>query len=92
MAITKEIVVDKIEVLEMGQVQVRTATVIKEDNKELTRSFQRHVVNPRTKSGDTWGDTDISSEDARVQAIANATWTSDVKSAYERFIDSQETL
>jgi len=92
MAITKEIVVDKIEVLEMGQVQVRTATVIKEDNKELTRSFQRHVVNPRTKSGDTWGDTDISSEDARVQAIANATWTSDVKSAYETFIDSQETL
>ena len=92
MAITKEIVVDKVEVLEMGQVQVRTATVIKEDNKELTRSFQRHVVNPRTKSGDTWGDTDISSEDARVQAIANATWTSDVKSAYETFIDSQETL
>ena len=92
MAITKEIVVDKIEVLEMGQVQVRTATVIKEDNKALTRSFQRHVVNPRTKSGDTWGDTDISSEDARVQAIANATWTSDVKSAYETFIDSQETL
>ena len=91
MAITKEIVVDKIEVLEMGQVQVRTATVIKEDNKELTRSFQRHVVNPRTKSGDTWGDTDISGEDARVQAIANATWTSDVKSAYETFIDSQGT-
>ena len=88
MAITKEIVVDKIEVLEMGQVQVRTATVIKEDNKELTRSFQRHVVNPRTKSGDTWGDTDISGEDARVQAIANATWTSDVKSAYETYIDS----
>ena len=91
MAITKETVVDKVEVLEMGQVQVRTATVIKEDNKELTRSFQRHVVNPRTKSGDTWGDTDISGEDARVQAIANATWTSDVKSAYETFIDSQGT-
>ena len=89
MAITKETVVDKIEVLEMGQVQVRTATVIKEDGKELTRSFHRHVLEPRTKSGDTWGDTDISSEDARVQAICNATWTSDVKSAYETFIDSQ---
>jgi len=89
MAITKEIVVDKVEVLEMGQVQVRTATVIKEDSKEITRSFQRHVLAPRTKSGDTWGDTDISGEDARVQAIANATWTSDVKSAYETFIDSQ---
>jgi hypothetical protein len=91
MAITKETVVDKIEVLEMGQVQVRTATVIKEDGTELNRNFHRHVLQPRTKSGDTWGDTDVSSEDARVQAIANATWTSDVKSAYETFIDSQGT-
>ena len=89
MAITKETVVDKIEVLEMGEVQVRTATVIKEDDTEVNRTFHRHVLNPRTKSGDTWGDTDVSSEDARVQAIANATWTSDVKSAYETFIDSQ---
>ena len=91
MAITKETVVDKIEVLEMGQVQVRTATVIKEDGTELNRNFHRHVLQPRIKSGDTWGDTDVSSEDARVQAIANATWTSDVKSAYETFIDSQGT-
>ena len=88
--ITKETVVDKIEVLEMGQVQVRTATVIKEDGTELNRSFHRHVLAPRTKSDDTWGDTDISGEDAKVQAIANATWTDDVKSAYESFIDSQE--
>jgi len=92
MAITKETVVDKIEVLEMGQVQVRTATVIKEDDAELNRNFHRHVLAPRTKTGDTWGDTDISGEDARVQAIANATWTNDVKSAYETLIDSQETL
>mgnify|MGYP003122667736 CR=1 FL=1 len=90
MAITKETVVDKIEVLEMGQVQVRTATVIKEDNTELNRQFARHVLNPRTKTDDTWEDTDISGEDARVQAICNATWTDDVKSAYESFIDSQE--
>jgi len=89
MAITKETVVDKIEVLEMGQVQVRTATVIKEDGAELNRNFHRHVLQPRTKTGDTWGDTDISAEDARVQAIANATWTNDVKSAYETLIDSQ---
>ena len=88
MAITKEIVADKIEVLEMGQVQVRTATVIKEDGAELNRNFHRHVLQPRTKSGDTWGDTDISGEDARVQAICTATWTSDVKSAYETYIDS----
>ena len=89
MAITKEIVVDKIEVLEMGQVQVRTATVIKEDGAELNRNFHRHVLQPRTKTGDTWGDTDISGEDAKVQAIANATWTDEVKSVYETLIDSQ---
>lgn len=89
MAITKETVVDKIEVLEIGLIQVRTATVIKEDGTELSRNFHRHVLNPRTKSGDTWGDTDISGEDARVQAIANATWTDEVKSAYETLIDSQ---
>ena len=87
--IIKETVVDKIEVLEMGEIQVRTATVIKEDDAELNRSFHRHVLLPRTKSGDTWEDTDISGEDAKVQAIANATWTDEVKSAYETLIDSQ---
>ena len=92
MAITKEIVVDKIEVLEMGQVQVRTATVIKEDGTQLSRSFHRHVVIPSTKTGDTWGDTDISGEDARVQAICTATWTDAVKTAYQEMMDAQETL
>ena len=92
MAITKETVVDKIEVLEMGQVQVRTATVIKEDGTELNRSFHRHVLAPRTKSGDTWGDTDISGEDARVQAICNATWTDDVKKAYQDMMDAESGL
>ena len=92
MAITKEIVVDKIEVLEMGQVQVRTATKTVEDGNELNRSFHRHVIEPSTKIGDTWEDTDISSEDARVQAICTATWTDAVKTAYQTMIDAQETL
>ena len=91
MAITKETVVDKIEVLEMGQVQIRTATKIIEDGNELNRSFHRHVLQPSTKTGDTWGDTDISNEDARVQAIATGTWTDEVKTAYQTMIDSQET-
>ena len=91
MALTKETVVDKIEVLEMGQVQVRTATRVKEDGAVLSSSFHRHVVNPSTKTGDTWGDTDISGEDARVQAVANATWTSAVKTAYQEMIDAQTT-
>ena len=88
MALTKETIVDKIEVLEMGQVQVRTATRVKEDGAVLSSSFHRHVVEPSTKTGDTWGDTDISGEDARVQAVANATWTSAVKTAYQEMIDA----
>ena len=90
MALTKETVVDKIEVLEMGQVQVRTATRVKEDGTVLSSSFHRHVVEPSVKTGDTWGDTDISGEDSRVQAVATATWTSDVKTAYQEMIDAQE--
>ena len=89
MALTKETVVDKIEVLEMGQVQVRTATRVMEDGAVLSSSFYRHVLSPSTKTGDTWGDTDISGEDARVQAVANATWTSAVKTAYQEMIDAQ---
>jgi len=90
MAITKEIIADKIEVLESGNVQVRTATVIKEDGTELTRSFHRHVLSPSTKTGDTWGDTDISSEKTNVQAICNAVWTSAVKTAYQEQQDAAE--
>ena len=101
MALTKEIVVDKIEVLEMGQVQVRTATRVKEDGAVLSSSFHRHVVEPRYRTGrviaedgsvtsaGTWNDTDISGEDARVQAVANATWTDSVKTAYQEMVDSQ---
>ena len=92
MAITKETVVDKIEVLEMGQVQVRTATKIMEDGNELNRSFHRHVLEPSIKNGDTWEDTDISGEDAKVQAICNATWTDQVKTAYQEMIDAQTNL
>ena len=88
MALTKEIVVDRIEVLEMGQVQVRTVTRVKEDGAMLSSSFQRHVLDPSVKTGDTWGDKDISGEDARVQAIATATWTSAVKTAYQKMIDA----
>ena len=89
MALTKETVVDKIEVLEMGEVQVRTATRVKEDGAVLSSSFHRHTISPSTKTGDTWADTDISGEDARVQAVANATWTDSVKTAYQAMIDAQ---
>ena len=102
MALTKETVVDKIEVLEKGQVQVRTATRVLEDGVQLSSAFSRHVLVPSIKTGEvkndageittagTWGDTDISGEDARVQAVATATWTSAVKTAYQEMIDAQE--
>ena len=88
MAITKEIVVDKIESMENGCIQVRTATKLVEDGTILNTSFHRHWVEPSIKTGDTWADTDISGEDAKVQAIANATWTSDVKTAYQAMVDA----
>ena len=89
MAITKEIVVDKIEVLEMGEVQVRAITRIKEDGVQLGQSYHRHVVEPSTKESGSWADTDISGEDARVQAICNATWTDSVKTAYQEMVDAR---
>ena len=88
MAITKETIADKIETLENGIVQVRTATILKEDGVELTRSFHRHILHPSTKTGDTWGDTDISEEDDRVKAICNAVWTDAVKTAFQSSMDA----
>ena len=92
MAITKTMENDKIEVVNRWNIQVRTATVIKEDGKELTRSFHRKVLTPGTLKGgsgsdkDTLVDTDISKEDADVQAICNAAWTSQVKTDFTAFL------
>ena len=71
-------------------VQVRKSTIIKKDDVEISRTYHRHVLVCRTKTDDTWGDTDISGEDASVQAVCNAVWTDDVKSAYEKEMDAQE--
>ena len=70
-------------------VQVRKATIVMDDGVELSRSYHRHVLHCRTKSGDTWGDTDISGEDATIQAVCNAVWPDTVKSAYETAMDAQ---
>jgi len=70
-------------------VQVRKARIIMDGSEEISRTYHRHVLQCRTKTGDTWGDTDISGEDASVQAVCNAVWTADIKSAYETFADSQ---
>ena len=76
MAITKEIVQDKIEVVgDFKHIQVRTATVIKEDGVELSRSFSRHVVAP---------DSDSSGESADVKAMVAQFHTDAVKAAYKK--------
>ena len=82
MALTEETVQDKIEIVgDFKHVQVRTATVIKRDGEEISRSFSRHVVAP--------GD-DITNESAEVQAICNAVHTQAVKDAYAAHIAAQE--
>ena len=92
MAITKTIENDKIEVVNRWNIQVRTATIIKEDGAELTRSFMRKVLVPgRLKGGsgsdkDDLVETNISGEDADVQAICNAAWTSQVKTDFTAFL------
>tara|TARA_B100000900_G_C20325690_1_gene612070 strand:- start:27 stop:317 length:291 start_codon:yes stop_codon:yes gene_type:complete len=86
MAITKTTEEDKIEIVgEHKNIQVRTATVIKEDGVELTRSFSRKVLECVTSSydGSSWThtDTNVSGESTEVQGIATAVWTTTVKNA-----------
>ena len=87
MAITKELVEDKIEIVgDYKRIQVRTATVIKEDGVELTRSFHRHAlecVSSVKNDDDSWThtDTDVSGESTEVQGIATAVWTTAIKNA-----------
>ena len=87
MAITKEIVEDKIEVVgDYKSIQIREATVLKEDGKELTRAFHRKTldcVSSVKNADDSWThtDTDISSESDEVKGIATVVWTTTVKNA-----------
>ena len=74
MAITKELIQDKIEVVgDFKHIQVRTATVIKEDGKEISRSFHRHVVAP---------DSDSTNESADVKAMVAQFHTDEIKKTY----------
>ena len=82
MALTEETVEDKIEIVgDYKHVQVRTATVIKRDGTEISRSFSRHVVAPND---------DITGESTEVQAICTAVHTDAVKAAYAAHLESQE--
>ena len=85
MALTESIEYDKIEVVGIYKaVQVRKATVIKKDGVELTRSFERYVLQAGTlDDSDNLVDTDLSSQPAEVSAICNAVWTTEVKNAWK---------
>jgi hypothetical protein len=85
MALTEETVQDKIEIVgEFKKLQIRTATVIKRDGEEISRSFHRHVVAPDISA------TDLANESAEVQAICNAVHTEAIKTAYAAHLASQE--
>ena len=74
MALIEKQKVDLIEVIENGILQVRTANIIERDGVEVTRTFHRHVLSPGA---------DVTNEDPKVQAIANAVWTEEVIAAYQ---------
>lgn len=83
MALTKETLNDKIEVINNGNfpvVQVRTATVIKEDGVELSKSYHRHVVMP---------DANLTQEDSDVAAVCTPVFTQAVKDAYAAHVAAQ---
>ena len=84
MTLTERCENDKIEVVgQYKAVQVRCATIIERDGVEVTRSFHRHVLHPGTlDENDALVDTDLSGEDADVQAICTAAWTDAVKEAW----------
>ena len=87
MALTETTENDKIEVVNKWNVGVRKATIIKKDGVELTRTFHRHVLQPgELDASDNLVDTDISGEDADVQAICNTAWTTQVKADYKAFL------
>ena len=89
MALTKETVYDKIEIIsDLKQVHCRKATIVKEDGVELSRSFHRYVLAPSICRTDEDGDfvhtdTDISGEPQEVQDICTAVWSDEVKAAWK---------
>ena len=93
MALTESIEYDKIEVVtQYKHVQVRKATVIKKDGVELTRSFERYVLQAGTLDGsNNLVDTDLSGEPAEVSAICTAAWTTSVKDAWKAQLIAQKS-
>ena len=84
MALSESIEYDKVEIVgPYKAVQVRKATVIKKDGKELTRSFERYVLN---------SDMDISTEPTEIQTICNVVWTQEIKDAWKAYQESSSPV
>jgi hypothetical protein len=84
MALTEKQEIDRIEIVEMGVVQVRQATIIERDGEFVSRTFHRWVLTP---------DMDISGQEQKVKDICNAAWTPEVIAAYEAAIaEAQERM
>ena len=81
MALTEKIEIDRIEVVNDWNIQVRQATVIEKDGVQVARTFHRWSLNP---------DMDISDQEQKVQDIANAAWTPEVRQSYAAFKAQQE--
>ena len=93
MALTEKSENDKIEVVRKWNIQVRKATIIKKDGVEISRTYHRHVVVPGTlDASDNLVATNISGEDADVQAICNAAWTAQVKTDFTAFLVTKKNV
>ena len=77
MALTETTLIDQIEIVKNNSIQVRTATIIERDGTEIAKTYHRHSLSPGE---------DITNEDPKVQAIANAIWTEEVIAAYQALI------
>lgn len=79
MTLTKRTYIDRMEIVtDFRHLQLREATVIEEDGKEISRSFHRRVLTP---------DMDVSKEDSEIQELANVLWKEPVKKAWAEFKD-----
>ena len=81
MALIEKSVIDKIEVLENGKIQVRRANIIEKDGVEIHRAFHRHMLHPGQ---------DLTNEDPKVAAVANAIWTQEVIEAWQNSVSQEE--
>ena len=87
MALTKEIIIDKLEIVgDYKKIQIREAIVVSEDGVELAKSFHRRIISPN--GSDEVISASLATETTEVQSVANAVWTDDVKRAYNTFLSS----